>query len=83
MTDYLRGDTVAEVQKEYGHLHEEELLLRLKEDAEEFGGGYTLVLCTNSRTLYPGTVRTLAKNDLGAEYLGTPEDLHEWLLVEE
>jgi len=54
----------------------------VKDDAEEFGGGYTLVLCTNSRTLYPGIVRTLVKHDLGAEYLGTPEDLHEWLLVE-
>lgn len=83
MTDYARADTIEELRDEYADLRETPLLLRTSEDAEEFGGGYTLRLCTNSKTLHPGTVQVLAEHGLGVEYLGTPEDLHEWLLVEQ
>ena len=82
MTDYARADTIEELRDGYADLRETPLLLRTSEDAEEFGGGYTLRLCTNSKTLHPGTVQVLAEHGLGAEYLGTPEDLHEWLLIE-
>lgn len=83
MSDYARADTIEELRDEYADLRETPLLLRTSEDAEEFGGGYTLRLCTNSKTLHPGTVQVLAEHGLGVEYLGTPEDLHEWLLVEQ
>lgn len=82
MTDYLHYDDITEAREQAHELRESHLLIRASENVEEFGGGITLRLCTNSRTLYPGTIETLAKHDLGAEYLGTPEDLHEWFLVE-
>ncbi|UBF23004.1 hypothetical protein HCTV-16_gp21 [Haloarcula virus HCTV-16] len=82
MSDYLHYDDVTEAREQAHELRESHLLIRASEDAEEFGGGVTLRLCTNSRTLHPGTIETLAENELGVEYLGQPEDLHEWLLLE-
>jgi len=81
-TDYVSEDTAKELKEQYGGLLSSLLLLRAEADAEEFGGGYTLRLCTNTRTLHPGTIEVLADHGLGVEYLGQPENLHEWLLVE-
>lgn len=84
MTEYARSNDVQELREEYAELRDSPLLVRAKEDAEEFGGGYTLRLVTNSRTLHPGTVECLAEHALGVEYLGTDDTdgLHEWLLLE-
>lgn len=83
MSEYVRADTLNELRDEYADLRETPLLLRTNEDAEEFGGGYTLRLCTDSRTLHPGTLQVLSEHDLGVEYIGEPKDLHEWLLIEQ
>ncbi|AGC34383.1 hypothetical protein HVTV-2_gp12 [Haloarcula virus HVTV-2] len=82
MTDYAHEDTIEELRERYAELRETPLLLRASEDAEEFGGGYTLRLCTPNMTLHPGTLQVLAEHGLGVEYVGQPEDLHEWTLVE-
>lgn len=81
--DYVAADTKEELKEQYAELSDTTLLLRVNEGAEELGGGYSVRLCTNSRALYPGTVETLAELGYGVEYLGQPDDLHEWLLFED
>lgn len=84
MTEYARADELQELREKYVDLHDSPLLVRASEDADEFGGGYTLRLVTNSRTLHPGTVECLAEHGFGVEYLGASDkdNLIEWLLVE-